>query len=228
MRNALVLAQAFLLMSLALAAGGDSPSTAEERAIDAIAKAGGKAAIDPKLAPTARVEAEFDSATDATLIALAKQPQLGGLEILDATKCTAKGFAALKSLPHLRKLVLAKSNPKAAGARAIAQCKELRHLGLVESGLTDLELPLLKDLTKLEHLALSNNPKITDRGMATIQKFERLQALYLANTALTDKGLAELKGLDGLRTLNVVNTKVTAEAAEQFVDEMPNLRGIRR
>jgi hypothetical protein len=133
MRNALVLPQAFLLMSLALAAGGDSPSAAEERAIDAIAKAGGKAAIDPKLAATARVEAEFDSATNATLINLAKQPQLGALEILDATKCTAKGFAALKALPHLRRVVLAKSNPKAAGARAIGQCKELRHLGLVDA-----------------------------------------------------------------------------------------------
>jgi hypothetical protein len=98
----------------------------------------------------------------------------------------------------------------------------------VESGLTDLELPLLKDLTKLEHLALSNNPKITDRGMATIQKFERLQALYLANTAVGDKGLAMLRGLDAMRTLNLVNTRVTADAADKFVDDMPNLRSIRR
>ena len=64
--------------------------------------------------------------------------------------------------------------------------------------------------------------------MQTVKRFERLQALYLANTSLTDKGLRELKGLDGLRTLNVANSKITADAAEKFVDEMPNLRGIRR
>ena len=104
----------------------------------------------------------------------------------------------------------------------------LRHLGLNESGITDVELPALKKLTRLEHLTLTNNPKITDKGMQTVKGFERLQALYLGNTALTDKGLAELRGLDGLRTLNLANTKVTADAAEKFVDEMPNLRGIRR
>ena len=75
---------------------------------------------------------------------------------------------------------------------------------------------------------ITNNPKITDKGMQTVKGCERLRALYLASTALTDKGLAELKVLDGLRTLNVVNTRVTADAAEKFVDEMPNLRGIRR
>jgi hypothetical protein len=115
-----------------------------------------------------------------------------------------------------------------ASANAIGQCLELRHLGLADAGLTDVELAGLKKLTRLEHLALSNNPKITDKGMQTVKGCERLRALYLASTALTDKGLAELKVLDGLRTLNVVNTRVTADAAEKFVDEMPNLRGIRR
>jgi hypothetical protein len=219
------------VLGLALSAtviAADTPSADEQKAIDAVEKAGGKATIDPKLAPDARVAAKFDAATDSVLAALKKHPQLGAIDILDATRCTDKGFAALKDLPHLRRLVLGKSAIDAAAATAIGQCKELRYLGLADAGLTDAELAALKNLTRLEHLSLSGNPKITDKGVATVKTFERLRALYLANTALTDKGLAELKVLDGLRTLNVVNTKVTADAADKFADEMPNLRGVRR
>ena len=213
---------------VAVVRADDTPSAEEQKAIDAVEKAGGKASIDPKLAAGARVSAHFDSATDTVLISLKKYPQIGAIEVLDANKCTEKGLGALKDLPNLRKLILGKSDLNSARVNAIGQCKELRHLGLVEAGLTDGELAGLKKLTLLEHLSLSNNAKITDKGMQTVKGFERLQALYLANTALTDKGLAELNVLDGLRTLNIANTKVTADAAEKFVDEMPNLRNVRR
>ena len=116
----------------------------------------------------------------------------------------------------------------AAAVSAIGQCKELRYLALTGCGVTDAELVPLKKLTLLEHLTLSDNPKITDKGMSSVKPLDRLQVLYLSNTAITDKGLAELKVLDGLRTLNVTNTKVTADAAEKFTEDMPNLRVVRR
>ena len=196
--------------------------------MEAVEKAGGKAAIDPKLVAGTRVSAKFDSIDDADLLVLRKHACLGAIDAFDATKCTEKGFAGLKELPNLRRLVLGKSELTLAAAAAIGRCKEMRYLGLVEAGLTDAELAGLKPLTLLEHLSLSNNPKITDKGMQIVKGFERMRELYLANTAITDKGLAELKGLDGLRTLNVANTKVTASAAEKFIDEMPNLRNIRQ
>ena len=220
-------ALAVLTLSMTIVAD-DTPTADEQKAIDAVTKAGGTAAIDPKLHPEARVAATFDTATDSAFVALRKLPRIGAVEILDAAKCTEKGFAGLKDLPHLRKLVLGKSNLNAAAANAIGQCKELRHLGLPDADLTDGELAGLKKLTLLEHLSLNGNPKVTDKGMATVKGFERLQVLYLGGTGLTDKGLAELKVLDGLRTLSVANTKVTADAAEKFADDMPNLRGVRR
>lgn len=225
MRFALV---ALVLCAATIAAADETPTPDEQKAIDAVRKAGGTATIDPKLAAGARVSAKFPAATDATLLTLQKYPSIGALDILDAAKCTQKGLSTLKDLPKLRKLVLGSSKLTVAGARAIGQCAELRRLGLAEAGLTDAELAGLQDLKRLEHLTLSNNPKITDRGMQTVRGFERLQVLYLSNTGLTDKGLAMLRVLDGLRTLNVVNTGVTAEAADKFVDEMPNLRAIRR
>lgn len=204
-------------------------ATADEKAdLDAVAKAGGKADIDPKLAPDARVVAKFEAATDATLVALKKHPHIGAVEVFDATKCTEKGFAALKELPHLRRLVLSKSDMSLGRVNAIAGCAELRDLRLPGAGLSDAELVPLQKLTLLEQLDLSENGQVTDRGMASVKALERLRALYLAKTAITDKGLMELKDLDGLRTLYVGGTKVTADAAEKFTDQMPNLRVIRR
>jgi Leucine-rich repeat (LRR) protein len=205
-----------------------TPTEDEKKAMALVVQSGGKAELDPRLAPEARVSAKFESATDGVLAALKKAPQIGALDAFDATRCTDKGFAVLKDLPNLRKLTLGKSEMSTGRVAAIAQCKELRVLYLAGSGLTDVELVTLKKLTRLESLDISDNPYVTDKGMASIAALDRLQMLYLGKTGLTDKGLQELKVLDGLRSLNVVGTKVTGEAAEAFADEMPNLRAVRR
>jgi hypothetical protein len=206
----------------------NTPTAEEQKAIELVRKAGGKAEISPQLPAGARVSAKFESATDAVLVSLKKATQIGSLDVYDATHCTEKGFATLKEVPGLRKLTLGKSIMNAARVKAIGQCKELRSLYLAGCGLSDAGLAGLKNLTLLKSLDISDNPQITDRGMATVKTFERLQQLNVAKTSMTDKGLMELKGLDGLRSLNVVGTKVTADAAEKFADGMPNLRAVRR
>lgn len=215
-------------IGLTILAAAQPPTNDEKAAIDLVAKAGGKAVLDPKLPATARVSAKFEAANDSTLIGLKKATHIGALDVFDATRCTEKGFSAIKDLPNLQKLTLGKSVLGAPAVNAIGQCKELRVLYLPGSGLTDAELVGLKKLTLLEALDVSDNPQVTDRGMATVKALERLQILYLGKTGITDKAFAELKGLDGLHSLNVVGTKVTADAAEQFADEMPNLRTVRR
>ena len=217
-----------LIGSTKPATAADAPTAEEKKSIDLVVKAGGKAALDPKLPDAARVSAKFEAATDGTLAGLKKAPHVGALDVFDATRCTEKGFAALAEVPHLRNLTLGKSAMTPARVAAIGQCTELRWLYLAGAGLSDAELAALKPLTLLESLDISDNPQVTDKGMATVKTLERLQVLYLGKTGLTDKGLAELKGLDGLRTLNVVGTKVTGEAGEKFADEMPNLRVVRR
>ena len=100
-----------------LAAQPTPAATVEEaKAIALIVKAGGEAAIDPTLAEGARVAAKFEAANDALLIGLKKLPQVGAVNVFDATACTEKGLLALKELPHLRRLVLSKSG-MTAGAR---------------------------------------------------------------------------------------------------------------
>jgi hypothetical protein len=217
---------ALLAAALAVTASAQTPTAGEKAVMTHVVQLDGKADVDPKLAAEARVVAEFETGTDALLAKLAKHPEIGGVKLQDATKCSDKGFAALKELPSLRKLVLGKATLTPAAATAIGQCKNLRYLGLVGCGVTDAEFAGMKDLTMLEHLALSENPQITDKTMAVVKGYSRLRVLYLNKTGITDKGLAELKPLDGLRTLSVKATRVTADAADKFVDEMPNLRSV--
>jgi hypothetical protein len=223
-----------LVLGLALLAGtaparaDTTPTDDEKKAIDLVAKAGGTAVLDPRLPAEARVVAKFDAATDGVLVGLKKAPQIGALDVFDATRCTDKGLAALAALPNLRKLTLGKSEMSGPRVAAVARCKDLRTLYLAGSGLSDADLVALKKLTHLETLDVSDNPLVTDKGMASVKSLDRLRVLYLGKTGITDKGLMELQGLDGLHSLNVVGTKVTGEAAEQFADRMPNLRAVRR
>jgi hypothetical protein len=147
----------------------DTRTLAESAAIDAITQLGGKADTDTRLAKEARVVAKFEAPTDIVLANLKKYPQIGAVEIFDGTKCTERGLAVVKSLPHLHKVVIEKAALSANSLAAIGACKELRHLALVNSGVSDTELARLKDLSRLEHLALSENPKVTDTGMATVK-----------------------------------------------------------
>jgi hypothetical protein len=212
----------------ALAGAADQPTAEEQAAIDYVTKLGGQASVDQKLPAEARVLAKFEAISDTVLVGLKKYPKVGGLDTFDASRCTDKGMAALKELPHLHKLVLSKVPLTPAGATALGRCKELRHLVVMNAGVTDAELASLSSLTMLEHLTLSGNPKITDKGMLTVKGFDRLRVLHLGNTSITDAGLMELKVLDGLRTLTVNGTKVTQDAAEKFADQMPNLRAVRQ
>ncbi|HJZ60227.1 MAG TPA: hypothetical protein VKE74_35115 [Gemmataceae bacterium] len=217
-----------LVVSGVLARAQDAPTANEKATIAALAKLGGKAAVEPELPKDARVSVKFDTATDATLLALKKHPDIGAIQALDGTRCTEKGFAALNDLPHLRRLVLNRSGVSDKELAVIVGCKELRELVIPASGVTDAGLASLAKLPRLEALDVSENPRITDKGMAQIAMLERLEHLYLGKTSITDKGLFELKPLEGLRTLHVAGTKVSANAAEKFADEMPNLRVVRR
>jgi hypothetical protein len=209
-------------------ARADEVSTLDEkRTIDALAKQVKSASVDASLHPDARVAVKFDAPTNAQLVALKKYPNVGAVIVLDASRLTEPGYAALKDLPNLRKLVLNRAAVTDRTAAAIGELKSLRTLALVGCGVTDAELAGLKKLSRLESLDLSQNPRVTDKGMTAVKALERLEFLYLAETTITDKGLFELKPLDGLRTLNVTGTNVTSAGAEKFVDEMPNLRAVR-
>ena len=223
---------ATILASGLLSAAASQPkaelTAGEKKLFDLVTKAGGTAEVDPRLPEKARVVAKFDTVTARMLYDLKKAPPLGALEVLDMSGCSDQGYEQLKGFPNLRRLTAGKSNLTAPRVASIGQCKELRELFLGGAGLSDAELRGLARLKLLESLDLSDNPGVTDKGMPAVAALERLRTLNLSKTGVTDKGLVQLKKLDGLRTVIVVGTEVTGDGAEQFADEMPNLRGVRR
>ena len=69
---------AFTVVGLAFAPAAAQPDPLEQGAIEAATKLKGKAAIDVKLEETARVAVMLEAATDDALLALCKQPSIGG------------------------------------------------------------------------------------------------------------------------------------------------------
>jgi hypothetical protein len=57
----------------------------------------------PEARPGGAGGGEVRHRTDAALLALKKFPQVGAVEVFDATKCTDKGLKALPELPNLRR-----------------------------------------------------------------------------------------------------------------------------
>jgi hypothetical protein len=219
---------AAILFAVAVGAAQNPATPAEQSALREAELMKGVGGIDPTLAPAARVSVKFSAAGDAALISLAKHPEVGAIQVLDATACTTKGFAALRALPNLRKLVLNRSGVTDKELAEIAGCGQLRVLVIPEAQVTDAGVAAVEKLPRLDTLDLSDNPRLTDKAAAHVKTLLRLENLFLNKTGLTDKGLAELKTLEGLRDLTVAGTKVTAKAAEAFADEMPNLRAVRR
>jgi hypothetical protein len=217
-----------VLILFTSAAAQDAPTAGEQAAIKAVTLAKGQTGLDRTLAPGARVSVKFTAAGDAALAMLAKHKEVGEIQILDATACTPKGFAALRALPNLRRLKLNRSGVTDKELAEIAALSQLRVLIIPESQVTDKGAAELEKLTRLETLDLSDNPRLTDKAMAHVKTLLRLENLFLTKTGLTDKGLMELKPLEALRDMTAAGTKVTAKAAEAFADEMPNLRQVRR
>lgn len=106
------------------------------------------------------------------------------------------------------------------GLLSISAYTKLRDLRITTKGtMTDKGLAVLGKLTNLERLSISE----CDFGEAAaegISKLEKLQDLYLANTAIDDKALKKLKSLKNLQMLNLRGCKVTAKGVEDFKTEV--------
>ena len=180
----------------------------QKHALDGVATLGGEAKIDDKLNEMAAITATFEVATDSTLERLAKMPALGSITIYDASKITEKGFAVLRELPDLQKLIVGKGLVNDNSAAAIGTLRTLDTLALNASKLTDVGLAAMKRLVNLKVLVILDG-NITDRSVPTLLGFKKLEQLNLCGTKLTDTGVIMLKNLENLTLLRLNNTNVT-------------------
>ena len=209
-----------LLFCLAVSSPFSRADEFQKQALDGIATLGGEAKVDDKLDEMAAIAATFETATDATLERLAKMPALGSLTIYDASKVTEKGYAALKELPDLQKLVIGKGLVNERSAEAIGTLRTLDTLALNASKLSDVGLVAMKKLVNLKVLVILDG-NITDRSVPILLGFKKLDQLNLCGTKLTDAGVIMLKDLEKLTLLRLNNTNVTRKG----IDALEEARG---
>jgi internalin A len=114
--------------------------------------------------------------TDSGVAELAKMPNLrsvgfpGGPMLRPSTRVTDKGVAALCKTGMLEELHARHGAITDNTMKLIAQCKNLRILGLYFTNVTDVGLKELTGLTQLERLDLDLNRKISPAGIARFQE----------------------------------------------------------
>ncbi len=101
------------------------------------------------------------------------------------------------------------------------------HVDLDGRSVRDADLQPFGDVFKdLEHLTL-NNTQITDAGLEHLKGLSNLFFLRLNSTQITDVGLVHIEGLTKLRWLDLGNTKVSAGGVKKLQQALPNCQIIR-
>ncbi len=164
-----------VLLSAAFPALADD---AEDRAVEAVTKLGGRVVRDGKdpAKPVVSLNCRGANFSDENLKEVLSG--LKGLRTLNlgATKVTDAGLKELAALKDLETLHLCYTGITDAGVKELAGLKNLKTLGLLET-------------------------KVTDAGLKELAGLENLQTLLLYRTKVTAEGAAELK--QALPKLNI-------------------------
>ena len=132
----------------------------------------------PNLESISLAHAKF---TDAGAVHLAKLTRLKGLEI-------GTSNATPQTLVHLAKL-------------------PLEYLQLGEGFESAASIPLIKDITTLRRLTLTNATKLTDDELKTIAGLTQLESLELGKIPLPDERLSVFQDFAHLKSLRLVPVK---------------------
>lgn len=195
------------------------PTEAEAELIALVEKLGGTAKLSGELAADSRVAAVFEKADDDTLKKLAKQPNLGSLDIRSDGKVTAKGYSTLKELPNLQRLQVLGGKFTLEEATAIATLQTLTTLSVSGAKLTDLDVVRFTKLKNLKNLDLMDTP-VSDAGVEKLLALTALEELNLSGTKVTAGAAKKLLGLEKLKLLQLNNTKVSGEAIGAMEDQL--------
>jgi serine/threonine protein kinase/Leucine-rich repeat (LRR) protein len=149
----------------------------------------------------------------------AKLDQLEALD-LSGAPIEKDHLDALKRLPALADLSLARTQVGDDGLETLAGCKKLRRLVLDGCPVRGPGLAHLKDLPTLTELRLGS-PPLTDVFLPRLAPLKRLEKLSLAGSKVGDDGLKSLHGLKDLTELDLGGTKVTAAGVAALQKALP-------
>jgi len=132
----------------------------------------------PNLASISLAHARF---TDAGAVHLSKLTKLKGLEI-GTSKATPQALVHIAKLP-------------------------LEYLQLGEGFESAASIPMIKDISTLRRLTLTNAAKLTDAELQTVAALKQLESLELGKVPLPDERLSVLKDFAHLKSLRLVPAK---------------------
>jgi hypothetical protein len=157
--------------------------------------------------------------TDAVIKQVGHLDKLRRIGVYSGLDLTRFAKAGLESLPNsglsrfrgLWGLVTADLSPpqfKGANLKYLRNMTRLESLALPgNSSVTDADLTYLSRLTALSQIDL-HDPRITDVGLLCLKDMGRLQRLTLSDTQVTGAGLRSLRAMTGLKHLDLDGTRV--------------------
>jgi hypothetical protein len=147
---------------------------------------------------------------DGDLEFLADMPRLQAFWL----QCSIEGdvLSALRHVPQLTELRLQANQLGNLDLEFIRGHIQLRHLTLESNSGNDINdegLRYLERMADLRYLNLSHCRRLTDDGLARLDRLHKLQTLRLRWTGVTDRGLPRLARLAQLERLYLHSTNVT-------------------
>ena len=167
----------------------------------------------PKTANLA-LKVSYAAVTDPTLLS-AYGPDFFAYLDFSKVETDDRVFAVISKLTNLQALNLDGADLSNQGLKDLSNLRQLQYLYLSRSGITDRTLEWLPT-GSLEQL-ISNQTKISDRGLKSIQKCRDLRKLNLSDCHITDAGLPSIATLTELEELDLSNTKITAKGLLQLI-----------
>ena len=121
----------------------------------------------------------------------------------------AQVAAAVNKDPFAQRLELGGTLIGNGALRSVLKLGALRILGIENcTNINDAGLGLLTALPNLQHLNVSGNRNITDKGIAALSQM-RLLSLLVGHTSVTDDGVSNLRRLRSLEYLDISDNRIT-------------------
>lgn len=197
---------------LGCTSGNFIPSSVEQSA----AEQGGTTAQESDTATAsaesaAKLTGEFDTQFAALSSGESDKLQLR----VDAIN--SQQLALLSDADGLLDLLLDAGGPVDADMEAIAGLKQIEHLRIRQTQLSDLGIELLC-AGKLDQLAILNLPqaRITSVGIGHLRHVPSLTNLRLGGTQIDDAAVKEIANLPQLRSLHLIGPGITGAALEHL------------
>ena len=128
-------------------------------------------------------------------------------------------LAHVGRLAGLQQLSFRRWPENTAGLEQLKGLSELTGLYCGSGTITDDDMAILKDMTRLTRLTIDPAGGVTDAGLAHLKRMVRLTELRLPRSQVTDAGLAHLNALTKLSILDIGGARVTDAGLE-------NLKGL--